>query len=583
MVRIWSSFIVIVILFSLMGAAFAQDEDVDLMNMQLFRPSIFGGNFIAIDDATTLQQLGFGFALYYDYANSLFSYYKDGDSESAYDIISELHTGHVSAAFGIMDWWSIGAYLPVHYMRYREFVDGFPILVVNDKNESSDLLWGDAMAKMKFRALRQDLHWIGMAVVPYVTFPTGDDTYLIGEGRTTAGGTLVLEHDFGFFDIGLNGGYLWRQDANELVGTKVGDAVTFGAGISKTFDMGLGLGLEYWGRYYAIEDPDQLSNFSAELTGTIRYQFGKAGPRLVAGGGPGLADGVGTPSYRLLAGIDYYYRRPEIGTLEVKTVDENQKQVSATLEITDSEGMKKVSSSDGNLGVKYPPGTYQVVATREGYESAGATAYVEGGKRAELLLTLKEIPPPKTVLGMVITDKCSGEKITADLEFPDGKKVIAAGGEYSAQMSAGEYEIVLVADGYEKKKIVVMVEKEKTTEIKVGLFRKIKKTGKVYFATGSNSIMTKSYPVLNNVADQIKQICNFEQVTIEGHTDSRGDDDKNMGLSRRRGESVKAYLVSAGIDPAKLKVVPHGETEPVASNETVFGREENRRVEFVIQ
>ena len=69
---------------------------------------------------------------------------------------------------------------------------------------------------------------------------------------------------------------------------------------------------------------------------------------------------------------------------------------------------------------------------------------------------------------------------------------------------------------------------------------------------------------------------------IEGHTDSRADDAFNIDLSQRRAGSVLKYLVEAGIAPDRLVSEGFGETRPVDTNETDAGRENNRRVEFVI-
>lgn len=72
-------------------------------------------------------------------------------------------------------------------------------------------------------------------------------------------------------------------------------------------------------------------------------------------------------------------------------------------------------------------------------------------------------------------------------------------------------------------------------------------------------------------------------VSIEGHTDSRGDEDLNARLSDSRAQQVGSYLVSAGIDPDRLETVGRGESDPIADNTTEAGRAENRRVELVAQ
>jgi outer membrane protein OmpA-like peptidoglycan-associated protein len=72
------------------------------------------------------------------------------------------------------------------------------------------------------------------------------------------------------------------------------------------------------------------------------------------------------------------------------------------------------------------------------------------------------------------------------------------------------------------------------------------------------------------------------QILIEGHTDSDGSEDYNMDLSMRRANSVQNYLTSQQVQPIRMHTQGYGETQPVASNETVEGKAQNRRVEIAI-
>ena len=72
-------------------------------------------------------------------------------------------------------------------------------------------------------------------------------------------------------------------------------------------------------------------------------------------------------------------------------------------------------------------------------------------------------------------------------------------------------------------------------------------------------------------------------VAIEGHTDSTGARDYNVSLSQRRAEAVRTYLVSQGIDASRITAQGLGPDFPVASNGDAAGRQQNRRVELVIQ
>jgi len=71
-------------------------------------------------------------------------------------------------------------------------------------------------------------------------------------------------------------------------------------------------------------------------------------------------------------------------------------------------------------------------------------------------------------------------------------------------------------------------------------------------------------------------------IKIIGHTDSRGTEQYNQGLSERRAAAVKAYAVSQGVPSSRLVTIGKGFSEPIADNETDAGRAANRRVEIVI-
>jgi OmpA-OmpF porin, OOP family len=69
---------------------------------------------------------------------------------------------------------------------------------------------------------------------------------------------------------------------------------------------------------------------------------------------------------------------------------------------------------------------------------------------------------------------------------------------------------------------------------------------------------------------------------VAGHTDSMGSDEYNLGLSQRRVDSVRTYLVQKGVDSSRMSARGYGESQPVADNGTAEGRAQNRRVELRI-
>ena len=103
----------------------------------------------------------------------------------------------------------------------------------------------------------------------------------------------------------------------------------------------------------------------------------------------------------------------------------------------------------------------------------------------------------------------------------------------------------------------------------------------VLFDNAKATIRTESYATLDNVAKIMNEYPKT-RFLIEGHTDSRGRDAYNLNLSNERAASVRDYLTSHGIDASRLESKGFGETQPIASNDTAAGRQENRRVELSI-
>jgi outer membrane protein OmpA-like peptidoglycan-associated protein len=103
--------------------------------------------------------------------------------------------------------------------------------------------------------------------------------------------------------------------------------------------------------------------------------------------------------------------------------------------------------------------------------------------------------------------------------------------------------------------------------------------GNLTFDTDRAEIRPDFYPVLNSVVKVLKE---YEKTIIEvsGFTDSTGSDQHNLELSQRRADAVGGYLRGQGVNPARLVAQGFGEQQPIASNDTPAGRQENRRVEL---
>lgn len=101
------------------------------------------------------------------------------------------------------------------------------------------------------------------------------------------------------------------------------------------------------------------------------------------------------------------------------------------------------------------------------------------------------------------------------------------------------------------------------------------------FGFDQSTLNSSSKSNLDNLASTLKKYEDTE-ILIEGHTDSVGEDDYNMTLSRNRSAAVKNYLVDLGVANSRMSSIGFGESSPIASNDSESGRAQNRRVEVAI-
>ena len=106
--------------------------------------------------------------------------------------------------------------------------------------------------------------------------------------------------------------------------------------------------------------------------------------------------------------------------------------------------------------------------------------------------------------------------------------------------------------------------------------------GNITFKTASADLNSNFYKVLDSVSLVLKE---FDKtlIDVEGHTDSDGSAEYNQELSLNRASSVGSYLQSHGVNNQRIVTLGVGESQPIASNSTAAGKQQNRRVELKLQ
>ena len=97
-----------------------------------------------------------------------------------------------------------------------------------------------------------------------------------------------------------------------------------------------------------------------------------------------------------------------------------------------------------------------------------------------------------------------------------------------------------------------------------------------------STLLPRSSQTLQDLIDLMQQYPSLK-IEIRGHTDNQGAQEYNKELSLRRAESVVSHLQKyGGINTSRLNFNGYGDSQPISSNETLEGRQQNRRVEFLV-
>jgi len=129
--------------------------------------------------------------------------------------------------------------------------------------------------------------------------------------------------------------------------------------------------------------------------------------------------------------------------------------------------------------------------------------------------------------------------------------------------------------------IALAPEPEAQAEVVEELLQTLDLSG-ITFLFGSDEITPQGKLILDEVINILAEHTEFD-VVIGGHTDSVGDDNLNLELSRQRAQSVLNYLASTDIQTERLAAAGFGESQPIADNDTKEGRSLNRRIEFTVR
>ena len=547
---------------SVMGVlGLAQPVSAQNVNLNQFRPTERARDGFSTSTAADQGHLKFGVQLYLDYSDDPLI------ASTGQKVVDQQLTGNIVMSLGTWDRviWYVG--LPYHFILRGDGTAPAGLLPAGDG--LGDLWVG---ARVRLWGEEKDIFQIAVqGAFNFYTAQAADNNqqYRGDVSKVKLGGHPELLFGFNAVDerlrVPFNVGYWLRGDTTigGPTGVRVGDELTYGAGV--IFDTlknkhALDVMVETFGRTGASSTSRGFATKSEsplEVLGGLKYHH-PDGLHVGAAATIGVLDGYGAPDWRFIGMLGY--TMPKDTTPPDKDGDgiPNEKDQCPD-DPEDIDGFQDEDGcpepdNDGDGILDVNDGAPNDPEDMDGFQD-------EDG-----------VPDPDNDGDGIpdTDDKCPNEAGPPELDgCPDPDR---DGDGVPDRIDNCPDEPGTVENKGCKDKQLVEIKDDRLEILE-----------RIYFKTGSSRIRSRSFNLLDNIADVIKAHPEISTVQVEGHTDSVGALKYNMRLSQRRADSVVRYLTRKGVGKDRLTSKGFGPTKPVVPDAKT--REElaqNRRVEFNI-
>ncbi|WP_420810052.1 adventurous gliding motility protein AgmC [Corallococcus macrosporus] len=541
------------------------------IDVQQYKPGPSSKDILGVQSAQVHSHLGWNVGVSVNYGDKPLNFLDPRTDRYITALVRSQVGIDLMGSVGLFDRFELGVLLPVTIQRSQ----AAPMVDPSFNQGVGSGGIGDLRLVPKARLLEEGA--FGLALTVPVVLPTGGGSDFLGSSGVGVQPRLVAEYGERF-RLAANVGVDFRKQ-QQLRNLNVGNAVSYGVGAELPFtvrEVPLALAATVVGAVN-LEQQDTEER-PLELLAALKYRA-LGGFSAHVGGGPGLTRGYGTPGFRLLAGFSY-------------SPEPSREQKPAAPVDTDGDGLVDIDDAcptepEDKDGFQDTDGCPDPDNDADGIPDTADACLnepetVNGFEDTDGCPDVAPPPPPVDTDGdglMDPEDRCPDAPEDKDgfqdedgCPDPDNDRDGIPDAEDTCPNEPETINGVKDEDGCpDKGTVKVLVDGERIVILE-----------KVYFATGKDVILARSFPLLKQVAAVLRANPQVELVRIEGHTDSQGNDAKNLDLSQRRANNVRDFLVKAGIAEGRMEAVGYGETKPVDTNKTAKGRENNRRVGFSI-
>jgi OOP family OmpA-OmpF porin len=472
----------------------------------------------------------------------------DGSGEELVAVVDRQFFYHLSAALVVARRLRLSASLPLLVYsqggagRLAELGGAQNVLIASP--DGSGL--GDLRLGTDLRLFGEHAGPFTLAVGARVFLGVGSEDHFASDGQVRGEGRLMWAGRHGVFTHAARVGVLLHGERGDFAAVPFGTDLTFGAGIGLWLADGrVTLGPELYGSTVVSDSGEGfLERASTPLEALLgaKFHVGSA-VRLGVAAGSGVTQGLGSPQYRLLASLEWQ-PRAETEAAAPEAVREPAALV-APADVDADRVMDDRDACPREAGVpSRDPALHGCPLSDK--DADGIVDGVDACPRVKgVAHATRELHGcPKDSDGDGVEDAVDRCPLQAGLGSDDPE----LNGCPIARIEQGEIKI----------------------------------NQRIEFESSRASLVAESFAVLSAVASILSENPDIEQLSVEGHTDSRGPAAFNLGLSQKRAAAVVEWLISHGVEAERLSSRGFGLERPIDSNATEAGRRNNRRVEFRI-
>lgn len=406
-----------------------------------------------------------------------------------------------------------------------------------------------------------------------VWLPTGSQDAYSGDGSVRVTPRLMVAGDLDIFAYAANLGFMYRAQDQDFADGATGSEVQGGASLGvRVLDEKLLVGPELtFGT--VVTDSDFFFDRATtpfELLVGAHYELTKEF-RVGAGFGPGLSPGLGTPEFRGVLSVDWVQAAPEPKATPAAPSDRDGDGIlDADDACVDEPGVRTDDPKTHGCPL---PGDKD----GDGVLDPDDACPTVRGEKTDDPATNGCPPPDRDKDGVLDRDDACVDEPGEKTDDPRTNGCPKPKDTDADTIMDPEDACPTVAG-----KPHTDPKKHGCPEARVEQ-NQIRILERVEFEYNSAKLRPESEKVLNAVLEVLTAHPEFTKLSIQGHTDDRGDDAYNKSLSQRRAKSVVEWFVKKGIKKERLVPVGYGEEKPLDTNATEEGRQNNRRVEFHIE